>query len=645
MKKSNKSAKHTSLEHLQGEEAERFKELCSVAYEMTIDSRQVYNRREFSADSQHSLGLVTTDIYAHWSGEYQNQYSFLHLTLQEFLAAYHISKLSPEQLLDVIDQYSSALHMRNVWKFYFGLAKFSDERLDGAKKIIQETLHDNYGGPELFPILCAYEAKQEAVVKLASSQEFRSLQLHRTYDLTALSYLMSAAACLDNKATPTTHLDCTVNGGSFDYLMSRLSDRAINNLEELTVYCDNSGLEVDTVANKYHQGSKLTMGVFKSLNKLDLSSNSNIGDDGAKMIAEGLGLSHTLIHLRLKDCGIGASGVRALMKSTCALKVLDLSFNDIGDEGARTVAGRLKNSSSMRSLNLSFCRIGPDGVRALADAISCDTAVYLMWFNDAGASIKMIALMIYYNEQTKMVRKITNLDVLCLNISHNKRISFEDGAGFALLDHFKNLTGLDFSSSYHSPYERVELVEYMLHKDNCRMLQYLSPSHNFNFCQEDITFLKLLNHDRLQQIDFFDYHFKYEEVMALARGIQAEQDFNYSQNYYPALDIDISSTVMSMEESIAFLGAFKHCNRIRNISFHLVTTTIQHLLWQGKELSSSYIHETLAAEHKAEVEKAEVEKAELVKAFEHDSMDREINLTIPGSLVETIMTIACPHRH
>ena len=655
LKKSDQSAKLKSLENLQGEEAERFKELCSVAYEMTVYSLQVFNHGEFSDDSKYSLGLVTIYRYAHWSGEYQNQYSFLHLTLQEFLAAYHISKLGPEQLLRVIDQYSSAVHMRNVWKFYFGLAKFGNEGLDGAKKIMQENLRDKYLHPELFPILCAYEAKQGAVVKLVSSQEFRSLRLHRTYDLSALSYLMSAAACPDNEATPTTHLDVidyTVNGGTCNHLLGQLTDRAINNLEELTVHCNNSGLKVDTVANKYQrveQSSKLTSGVFKSLKVLDLSY-SDIGDDGAKMIAKGLGLNHTLTGLRLNHCGIGASGVDALMKSTCAVEDLDLSFNDIDDEGARAVAGRLKNSYSLQRLDLSSCYIGPEGVRALADAISCDTAVLLNWSSIRNLSSDSMSLFCF-ELWFLMVNKITKLH---LNISNNKRISFEDGAGFSLLDHFKNLTGLQLLHKNHSLHTTVKLVDYVLHKDNCRMLQYLGLSDDFP--QEDVinyVILRLLNHDRLEQIDFSakkishyptlhlaDCKFKYEEIMFLARGIQEKQDFNYSQSYYPVLDIDISSTMMTMEESLAVLGALKHCNRVRNISFHLMTTTTRQLLSQGTRLSSSYIHvrETLEAELEAEVE-----KAELVKAFDHDSMDREIILRTPGYFVKT-MTIACPHR-
>ena len=564
--KSNKSAKLISLEHLHEKEAEHFKELCRVAYKMTVDSRQVFNHGEFYADSQHSLGLVTTHRHAQWSGEYQ-KYSFLHLTLQEFLAAYHISKLSPEQQLDVIDQYSSALHMRNVWKFYFGLAKFSNEGLDGAKKIIQETSHDNYiFSQPLFHILCAYEAKQEAVVKLVSSKTFQLL-LHQTYDMSALSYLMSAAACPDNEATPTTHLgviDFTVNGGTCDLLLGQLSDRAFNSLEELEVHCHNPGLKADTVANKYQrakQGSKLTSGVFKSLKVLNLKYCS-IGDDGAIMIAEALG--RTLTRLHLHSCGIGASGVNALMKTTCAVEDLDLSWNDIGDEGARAVARRLQNSYSLQKINISSCCIGPEGMRALADAISCDTAVFLNWSSIRNPTCSDSVSLFWFKQWFDIVNKITKLH---LNISNNKCISFEDGAGFSLLYHFKNLTGLQLLHKNHSLHTTVKLVDYVLHKDNCRMLQYLSLLDDFP--QENIqnyVILRLLNHDRLKQIDFSasplstshyptlhfaDYRFKYEEVMSLARGIQEKQDFNYSQNYYPVLDIDISGTVMTMKESLA----------------------------------------------------------------------------------------------
>ena len=127
LKQHNPSFKLQSLEDLKDEEEKLFKNLCSIAFEMTASSRQVMIRGEFTADSQLSLGLVTTDILPQLSGEYQNSYSILHLMLQEFLAAYHISKASQEKQKEVIEQYYYTFHMNNVWKFYFGLVKFENE--------------------------------------------------------------------------------------------------------------------------------------------------------------------------------------------------------------------------------------------------------------------------------------------------------------------------------------------------------------------------------------------------------------------------------------------------------------------------------------------------------------------------------------
>ena len=52
---------------------------------------------------------------------FQNEYTFCHLTLQEFLAACHMSLLTDEEQLQVIQKYGGMSHMQVVFKFYCGL--------------------------------------------------------------------------------------------------------------------------------------------------------------------------------------------------------------------------------------------------------------------------------------------------------------------------------------------------------------------------------------------------------------------------------------------------------------------------------------------------------------------------------------------
>ena len=112
------------------------------------------------------------------------------------------------------------------------------------------------------------------------------------------------------------------------------------------------------------------------------------------------------------------------------------------------------------------------------------------------------------------------------------------------------------------------------------MLKYLHLScNNIGNSYVISISLRLLNHDKLEQVIFSlpswsmpaitlnNYEFRYDEVMALARGIQHVQDFNYSQIHYPVLDIAITDTVLDMEESLAVLDVLKCCRCLRNINF------------------------------------------------------------------------------
>ena len=79
------------------------------------------------------------------------------------------------------------------------------------------------------------------------------------------------------------------------------------------------------------------------------------------------------------------------LKNNTSLKNLDLSGNNIGDDGAKAIAEALKKNTSLKSVNLSWCDIGDDGIEAIAEALldpKCGVQEVIMGSYDFTSYIK-----------------------------------------------------------------------------------------------------------------------------------------------------------------------------------------------------------------------------------------------------------------
>ena len=85
-------------------------------------------------------------------------YSFLHLTLQEFLAAYHISHLGSSGL-EVFKQHGKDKRWNVVWRFVAGLTKFEHYKGHMDSDLFIESRKDSETKISLFTIQCLFEAQ------------------------------------------------------------------------------------------------------------------------------------------------------------------------------------------------------------------------------------------------------------------------------------------------------------------------------------------------------------------------------------------------------------------------------------------------------------------------------------------------------
>jgi hypothetical protein len=106
-----------------------------------------------------------------------------------------------------------------------------------------------------------------------------------------------------------------------------------------------------------------------TLTFLEISGNP-LGDHGATALADGLRGNQTLRALIIRHCEIQAAGISALTRvAQSSLRVLDLRRNEqIGDVGARAIADGIHHLSGLEELLVNGCGLGIQGVMCIGRA-------------------------------------------------------------------------------------------------------------------------------------------------------------------------------------------------------------------------------------------------------------------------------------
>ena len=353
--RSDENAQLPSLSSLCGQQAEWFMNICHLAFDMTIQSKQVVHQRDtevsLSPDCSHGdecgLGLVTIDHTVAMFG-LTNTHTFLHLTLQEYLAAYHIASREEDEQVKVLREHGmKSDDMSNVLVFYCGMIHFTE---DDVRLFVINFSSYSLVDRSSNRLHCAFESQQcvvcDRVVKEDEGIVIRIVIQHCYLTLVDIS---SMVYVILNSSSHLQHLeitDCHMNADKLKYFFECFASYKLSALKR----------------------SELAL-----LNYLDLSLNS-LGVEGVIVLVSALNDAN--VHLRLlelSDNDILSKGARVVLDDlNCCqdIEVLDLSNNLIEE----AVWGRLKFWTNLKTLHVSSNAID---VPSLLDGIVSTSKIFI----------------------------------------------------------------------------------------------------------------------------------------------------------------------------------------------------------------------------------------------------------------------------
>ena len=393
---------------------DQFCEICEIGYTgmMSAETKLIFQDLPSDFDT---LGLMQTCPELYVDRGASVSYNFLHLTVQEYLAAYHISQQSRDE--QVVFMRDNIFKLKVVVRFLAGLTELGRDLWDVVREFASEdkrnvstkflSTEGNFIKLEILHLL--FESQNSSAITSVLGSDcvcfgYRALQPFGWY---VLGYCIAHSSCdwklelekcklesveLFLKALNLQHDQCQLaptgkikemgsscNGYHDPAAVHLLVDRmpqllVFQNLTRLGLV--NSGLTSET-CNLLSKHTDL----LQHLEYLNLSCNDTIGRGGAVNLITSLTKFSTIRELNFRYTGIGFEDCKALSELLGTSKHIEvLDIGEIGPFGfgfssdsVQLIIDGLSHNTSLEKLDMRFSHFSSENVLHLASVLRVNT--------------------------------------------------------------------------------------------------------------------------------------------------------------------------------------------------------------------------------------------------------------------------------
>uniref|UniRef100_A0A7N6AIG9 B30.2/SPRY domain-containing protein n=1 Tax=Anabas testudineus TaxID=64144 RepID=A0A7N6AIG9_ANATE len=418
------------------------KSLAKLAFQQLEKGNLIFYEKDLKESGIDVSGAsvcsgVFTEIFKEERGkrkEKDKMFSFVHLSVQEFLAAVYVER-------SLINRNRNVMTLPQLSKQNLGLILRRNSTTKIHRIAIEKALQSPNGHLDLF-------LRFLLGLSLQNNQENLRDLLKRT-DSSSQSY-QETTEYIKKKLSENLSAEKSIN---LFHCLNELNDRSL--VEEIQQYLRSGSLSTDQLSpaqwsalvfillssekdldlfdlKKFSASEEALLRllpVVKASNKALLSgcklseisceplssvlscqtsglreldlSNNNLQDSGVKLLSAGLESPRCKLEtLRLSGCNLSQTSLEPLSSvlsapASCSLKVLDLNDNDLQDTGIKLLCAGLESPyCRLESLRLSGCLVTLEGCATLASALSSNpshlTELDLSYNHPGDSGVKLL---------------------------------------------------------------------------------------------------------------------------------------------------------------------------------------------------------------------------------------------------------------
>ena len=387
---------------------DQFCEICKIAYTgiMCAETELIFQDLPSDFDP---LGLMQTCPELYVDRGASVSYNFLHLTVQEYLAAYHISQQNRDEQVAFMREHIESEKLEVVVRFLAGLTELGRDLWDVMRGFVSAARPCDFIKPEI--LYCLFESQDPLAISSVLGSECVHFRLVGAlpFNLYVLGYCVTRSSCdweleleycvlesvefflrvLNLQQNPC--LLPSVGKIKKGWLSQSDPDAVhllVDNMSQLLAFHKLTSLGLrccDLTSETCNLLSKHT-DLLQHLEYLNLSINSHIGRGGAVNLITSLTKFSTIRELNLSGTLIGFEDCKALSGLLASSKYIEVL--DIGDEGldgdgeadgflspdsVQLIFDGLSHNTSLETLNMKFSNFSLENVLHLASVLRVNT--------------------------------------------------------------------------------------------------------------------------------------------------------------------------------------------------------------------------------------------------------------------------------